>query len=73
VLRRVFGHLTETGFLVTGFHLEMCDLDTFDAAVADAGLRVRQRFATWDLKPWPGKEVALDDESIDFCVTVVER
>ena len=73
VLRRVFAHLTETGFLVTGFHLDMCDLDTFDAAVADAGLRVRQRFATWDLKPWPGEEVALDDESIDFCVTVVER
>jgi len=73
VLRGVFAHLTGTGFLVTGFHLAMCDLGTFDAAVADAGLRIRQRFATWDLKPWPGDQVALDDEATDFCVTVLER
>lgn len=73
VLRRVFAHLTDPGFLVTGFHLEMCDLDTFDRAVTDAGLRIRQRFATWDLAPWPGNDVALDDETTDFCVTVLER
>lgn len=73
VLQQVFAHLTDAGFLVTGFHLEMCDLATFDQAVTDAGLRLRQRFATWDLKPWPGNESALDDESIDFCVSVLER
>lgn len=73
VLQQVFAHLTDSGFLVTGFHLEMCDLVTFDHAVTDAGLRLRQRFATWDLKPWPGNESALDDESIDFCVSVLQR
>lgn len=73
VLQQVFAHLTDAGFLVTGFHLEMCDLATFDQAVTDAGLRLRQRFATWDLKPWPGNESARDDESIDFCVSVLQR
>lgn len=73
VLGRVFEHLTGTGFLVTGFHLEMCDLETFDRAVTDAGLRIRQRFATWDLKPWPGDEAAFTDEETDFCVTVLAR
>ena len=72
-LRRVFSHLTADGFLVTVFHLEMCDLETFDAAVAAAGLSVRQRFATWDLKPWPGNAQAHSNESIDFCVSVIER
>lgn len=65
VLQRVFEHLTDSGFLVTGFHLEMCDLETFDAAVTEAGLSIRQRFATWDLQPW-------SDEA-DFCVTVLTR
>jgi hypothetical protein len=52
--------------LVTGFHLSMCDITMFDAAVADAGLRQRHRFATWDLGPWPQSGDA------EFCVTVLE-
>jgi len=66
VLRRIADHLTPEGLIVTGFHLEMCDRDTFDAAVGTAGLRIRHRFATWDLKPWPA-------ESADFCVTILEQ
>lgn len=67
VLRNVARHLTDDGVIVAGFHLSMCDIDGFDAAVIEAGLRQRQRFATWDLAPWP---TAGDTE---FCVTVLER
>lgn len=73
VLRRVFSHLVDGGFLVTGFHLSMCDLAAFDAAVAAAGLHLRSRFATWDLRPWPGADAAEADPAIDFCVSVLER
>lgn len=73
VLRQVFAHLTDEAFVVTGFHLEMCDLEAFDAAVAEAGLSIRQRFSTWDLRPWPGNDAASGDDSIDFCVTVLTR
>ena len=27
-------------------------LEQFDTDVAEAGLRVEQRFATWDVRPW---------------------
>jgi len=73
VLRNVARHLKDSGLIVTGFHLSMCDLATYDAAVADAGLTIRNRFATWDVKPWPGNDAALADDDIDFCVTVLQR
>ena len=84
VLERIASHLTDDGLLVTGFHLEMCDLATFDAAVDQAGLHRRQRFATWDLEPWPNDKSPADahsagdssdseKSSVDFCVTVLVK
>lgn len=71
VLSRIAEHLVQDGFIVTGFHLEMCDVAAYDAAVTQAGLRVEHRFATWDLRPWPREpDVALTE---DFCVTVLRR
>ena len=67
VLRRIADHLVPDGFLVTGFHTGMCDRETFDRAVEEAGLRIEHRFATWDLRPWP------TDDDADFCVTILRR
>lgn len=67
VLRNVARHVRDGGLIVTGFHLSMCDIDIHDAAVTEAGLAIRNRFATWDLKPWPA------DRDTEFCVTVLER
>lgn len=67
VLSRVAGHVVPDGFIVTGFHTSMCDRGIFDSAAAEAGLRIEQRFATWDLRPWP------DGENADFCVTILRR
>ena len=71
VLARISEHIVEDGFIVTGFHLEMCDLATYDAAVTQAGLRMEHRFATWDLRPWPADDEV--DSTVDFCVTVLRR
>jgi len=71
VLTRIADHLVDGGFIVTGFHLTMCDLATYDEAVTRAGLRVEHRFATWDLRPWPQHPEA--DPTVDFCVTVLRR
>jgi SAM-dependent methyltransferase len=63
-LRRVAAHVRADGFVVTGFHTNReLSLDAFDGAVADAGLRLEHRFATWDLRAW-------HDEA-DFAVTVL--
>lgn len=52
-LRRVADHVRGDGFVVTGFHTNReLSLDTFDSAVATAGLRLEHRFATWDLRAW---------------------
>ncbi len=67
VLRRIADQVVPDGFLVTGFHTSMCDLASFDHAVAEAELRIELRFATWDLRPWP------EDADADFCVTVLRR
>jgi SAM-dependent methyltransferase len=46
-------HLLPGGALVTGFQLgHGYDLARFDADAAAAGLRLEQRFATWDGDPW---------------------
>lgn len=73
VLARVADHLVEDGFIVTGFHLEMCDIAVFDAAVTQAGLRIDHRFATWDLRRWPDDGDTAADPTVDFCVTVLRR
>ena len=63
-LRRVAAHVRPDGFVVTGFHTNReLSLDTFDRAVAEAGLRLEHRFATWDLRAW-------HDEA-DFAVSVL--
>lgn len=66
VLRRVAAHVVDDGFVVVGFHTNReLALADFDAAVADAGLRIEHRFATWDLRAW--------HEDADFAVTVLRH
>jgi SAM-dependent methyltransferase len=66
VLRRVAAHVRPGGFVIVGFHVDRhLSLDQFDRCVADAGLRVEHRFATWDL-------VAMHDGA-DFAVTVLRH
>lgn len=66
VLRRVSSHVVDHGFVTCGFHTNReLTLDAFDRAVADAGLRLEHRFATWDLRAW-------HDEA-DFAVSVLRR
>ena len=65
-LRRVAAHVRDDGFVVTGFHTNReLALDDFDAAAAEAGLRLEHRFATWDLRAW--------HEDADFAVSVLRR
>ncbi|MEU7751623.1 class I SAM-dependent methyltransferase [Micromonospora sp. NPDC049171] len=66
VLRRVAAHLRPDGVLTVGFGTERgYPLTAFDADAVAAGLRVEQRFATWDLRPWR------DDAA--FAVTILRR
>lgn len=65
VLRRVAAHVRSDGPVVVGFHLDKLPLVQFDAAVADAGLEVEHRFATWDLRRW--------HDDADFAVSVLRR
>ncbi|MFZ1669367.1 MAG: class I SAM-dependent methyltransferase [Candidatus Nanopelagicales bacterium] len=45
--------LAPDGFIVVGFGVDRgYSLDQFDHDVAAAGLRVDQRFSTWDIRPW---------------------
>lgn len=63
-LRRVAAHVVPDGFVVTGFHVDReLSLAAFDTAVAEAGLRLEHRFATWDLRPW--------HDATDFAVSVL--
>ena len=64
VLRRVAAHVRSDGFVVTGFHTDReLSLPDFDEAVAQSGLRLEHRFATWDLRP--------RHDGADFAVTVL--
>ncbi|MET7709985.1 class I SAM-dependent methyltransferase [Micromonospora sp. NPDC005413] len=66
VLRRVAGHLRPDGVLAVGFGTERgYPLNAFDADAVAAGLRVEQRFATWDLRPWR--------DDAPFAVSVLRR
>jgi 2-polyprenyl-3-methyl-5-hydroxy-6-metoxy-1,4-benzoquinol methylase len=64
VLRRVAAHVRDDGFVIVGFHVDRTlALDDFDRYVAEAGLVVEHRFATWDLRAW--------HDAADFAVTVL--
>ncbi|MFF0154651.1 class I SAM-dependent methyltransferase [Micromonospora sp. NPDC005203] len=66
VLRRVALHLRPDGVLTVGFGTERgYPLTAFDADAVAAGLRVEQRFATWDLRPWR--------DDAPFAVSVLRR
>jgi SAM-dependent methyltransferase len=62
VLESLRRHVRPGGRVVLGFATDReLSLADFDAAVADAGLTVEQRFATWDLVPFSA--------DADFAVT----
>jgi SAM-dependent methyltransferase len=62
VLESLRRHVRPGGRIVLGFATDReLALADFDAAVADAGLTLEQRFATWDLVPFSG--------DADFAVT----
>lgn len=64
VLRQVAAHVVPGGRVVTGFHTNReLSVAAFDVAVADVGLRLEHRFATWDLVAW--------HDDADFAVTVL--
>ncbi|MFC0314963.1 class I SAM-dependent methyltransferase [Gordonia phosphorivorans] len=66
VLRRLAAHLRDDAPLVVGFHTDRhLSLDDFDAAVAEAGLRVDLRLATWDIRPWT--------PAADWAVSILRR
>lgn len=66
VLRRVGRHVRPDGPILVGFHVNReLALPDFDRAVEAAGLRIDQRFATWDLRPW--------QPTADFAVTVLRH
>ncbi|MEU7607920.1 class I SAM-dependent methyltransferase [Micromonospora sp. NPDC049204] len=66
VLRRVALHLRPDGVLTVGFGTERgYPLTAFDADAVAAGLRVEQRFATWDLRPWR--------DDAPFAVSILRR
>ena len=63
VLTRVAAHVKADGVVVVGFRLDATySLDAFDADLDSAGLRIEQRFATWDLRPFT--------DDADFAVTI---
>ncbi len=65
-VRRVAAHVVPDGFVVVGCRVGQgftpADLD---AVTPGAGLRLEQRFATWDLRPWTPDS--------GFCVSVLRR
>lgn len=66
VLASVARHMAPDGAIVVGFGMgRTLTIPEFDAHVAAAGLRVEQRFATWDLRPW--------SEDSDFAVSVLRH
>ena len=67
VLERLAAHLALDGFVIVGFGVNRgYALADFDTDLAAAGLRLEQRFATWELRPWRVSES-------DFAVSVLVR
>ena len=65
VLRHVADHVVDDGFVAVGFHISKLALASFEKAVADAGLAIEQKFATWDLRAW--------HPEADFVVAILRR
>jgi 2-polyprenyl-3-methyl-5-hydroxy-6-metoxy-1,4-benzoquinol methylase len=64
VLRRIAAHVKPDGAILVGFHTNRSlQLDDFDRAVAEAGLTLEHRFATWDVRAW--------HDGADFAVSVL--
>jgi 2-polyprenyl-3-methyl-5-hydroxy-6-metoxy-1,4-benzoquinol methylase len=64
VLSRVAAHLVPGGRLVIGFRTgDVYPLERFDSDLAEVGLVLEQRFATWDLVPYAA--------SADFAVSLL--
>lgn len=64
VLRRLGRHVRSDGPIAIGFGLGRgYSLEAFDTDIAAAGLRIDQRFGTWDLRPFT--------TGSDFAVTVL--
>jgi|SRR5690625_1634375 len=65
-LERMAAHLTPEGVMVIGFGVHRrLSLDDFDAGVAQAGLRIDNRFESWDLRPW--------HDDADFAVSILRK
>ena len=62
VLKNVAEHLAPGGRLIAGFQLQpgKLSLDRYDALALEAGLKLSERFATWDREEWtPGGNYAV--------------
>jgi SAM-dependent methyltransferase len=59
VVANMARHLAPGGALVAGFQLDRLDLATYDRYAADAGLRLDERWATWDRGPFVGGDYAV--------------
>lgn len=66
VVANLARHVAPGGLLVAGFSLRPggLDLQTYDRIARDAGLGLRERYATWDGEPFSGG---------DYAVSVHER
>lgn len=63
VLQRLAAHLRPAGKLLVGFRLDRgYAIEDLDRDARAAGLRLTQRFATWDLEPF--------DDGADFAVSL---
>ncbi|MFG2167279.1 class I SAM-dependent methyltransferase [Micromonospora chersina] len=66
VLTRIAAHIRPDGPVVVGFGTDRgYPLTELDADAVAAGLRLEQRFATWDLRPW--------HDDAEFAVTVLRK
>ena len=60
VLGNLARHLAPGGTLVAGFQLDRgLDTPTYDRYAAEGGLRLEQRWATWDRRPFEGGAYAV--------------
>ncbi|MCZ6876499.1 MAG: class I SAM-dependent methyltransferase [bacterium] len=66
VMMNLARHLAPAGLLISGFQLQqgLC-LDSYDDYAKQAGLHLKERWATWDRKPWY--------EGCDYAVSVHYR
>lgn len=65
-LRRVAAHLRADGFVLLGCRtVRGFSPAELDSLLPDAGLRLEQRFGTWDLRPW--------DPEATYFVSVLRR